>query len=550
MNNVLLLYPNPLDWASIAAPPYGLEILSASIRDLPVTVTIYNPYFSETPRQSLIQLVETLKPIIIGISVRQLDNLANVWAEPVNSDLEIQIRSFLPEIDETVSTIIAATQAPVIVGGKGFSISPVALLKRLNLKMGVVGPGEITFRELIQAILSGTDIREFVIGNYARLPGIIFFENNQICLYGPAASYDYNMKLSNLERYSAYSARWTGFVPVRVSEGCVSSCSFCVEAKPAKIRWRSPGQVIEEIKQLAPKENKAIWLTCSEFNLPDEKNGLEICQSIIDADLPDFVLSSYFLPTPFSESFYHTLRRAGFIDHSICFNVVHPSDTVLSKNGIPFRRSDIDKLINTLLQAGAQGFCCGLILGLPGETAESLAEAISWVKDISKLFGDGFRCFYNCGGRVYPHTGLWQQVSNQTEFLYGMNDPEFLLPIVYSVPWPPSKINTYFESACSSFPGIVTSYNRGSPLFQESKELIISWQKAHVYQNLYDLNSAASVFEKALNLAKNPIIKKQIALALIPNLIRLNRISEARNLLSDYSLSMNHSVSQNKSESK
>lgn len=530
---ILLLYLNPLDWSSIVAPPYGLEIFAASVKDLRVKVVIHNPFLYRDSDFESRRLIRSLDPVMIGLSLRNLDNLAHVWNTKSEFYNGIQSHSFLPEIEQTISIIRQNTTAPIVIGGSGFSIAPVGLLRKFGLRIGVTGPGETTFRQLVQAVLRGEDIEKFAVREAEKLPGIVVLKNSCVVVNNDPATALFQKELPLIERMPEYSPSWTGFVPVRVSEGCSGRCTFCVEAKPRfGVVWRPPEQIIAEMSRLDFDDARAVWFTCSEFNLPAEKYAINLCHQIAAARLPELVLYSYFLPRPFSRDLYYALREAGFTDHSICFDIVHPSDRVLERNHIGFRRRDIDNLLNNLIRVGASGFSVGLMLGLPGETEETLVEAAEWVREADTLFGKTFHCSYNCGARVYPGTGLERiaRAGEQDGVLYGANDPDYLMPVVYSTPWPPRRIEEFFHSACAGCQGIVTNYTKGSPMFHERPEVVISWQHAHVCCCVFDLEGAAAEFRRALSLAESPTVQEQIAEELASCLIQLGRLKEAREL--------------------
>ncbi len=532
---ILLFYLNPLDWASIAAPPYGLEILAASVQDLAVKVAIHNPFLYQAPGLESRQLIASLAPLMIGLSLRNLDNLAHVWDTEGEFYNGIQSHSFLPEVAQTIDAIRGSTTAPIVIGGRSFSIAPVKLLRQFGLDVGVVGPGEVAFRQLVQAALSGQNIREFALRQAAGLPGIVVLGDSGVVVEtdnAPAKTVWPDLPLP-IERMAAYNPSWTGFVPVRASEGCLGRCTFCVEARPQQgMACRPPEQVVAEMAGLDTSQTSAVWLTCGEFNLPDEKHTINLCRHISAVRRPELILYSYFQPHPFSPDLYHALREAGFTERSMWFDIVHPCDRILERNRVGFRRRDLDNFVNDLLRVGATGLGIGLMLGLPGETEETLHEAVEWLRQVDALFGAGLHCSYNCGARVYPGTGLEQIARAETNqsLLYGADDPDYLQPVVYSAPWSPQRLEATFRAACAGLQATVTNYTKGNPMFHEQPEVIISWQRAHAHRCMSHFDEAVTHFRQALSLAERPVVQAWIAEALAPCLVQLGRLKEARKL--------------------
>ncbi|MEK5034041.1 B12-binding domain-containing radical SAM protein [Paenibacillus sp. FSL R7-0302] len=510
---ILLLYLNPFDWASIAAPPYGLEIISNYVkRNVDDTTTsIVNPFAFKNMKDDLKQLLLNFQPEMIGLSIRNLDNMANIWTEKAEACNGIKTRGFLQEYEEVVRIIKAVTQVPVIVGGAGFSIAPAAILKRLKLNLGIAGPGEVTFAKLANAVKSKLNLTRYIDNNLDQLDGMIYV-SPEADRVSPPAHATYSAEMSFFERAVQYSPKWTGSVPVRVSTGCTGKCSFCVEGSLfPKNQWRCIEDIINEIK-LNNNHNEAVWLACSELNDPDESNVIELCNAIRKSGVKNR-FSSYFTPAPFSKEQYYALKAANFSDHSICFGITHVSDHVLRKNNIAHRKKDIDQLIKTLVEAGASGITVGFIVGLPGEDEQTLNELMQWIKEMDNLFGEGLRCFYNCGVRVYPNTQLARIIQKQgdRDNLYGEAGPDFLEPVVFSTPCAPEEMNQRIIKAIGKTKGIVASYNLGNELLQEDIKVAIHWQRSkyHQFENnykeaigelleIYPLCSKKSVREKLM----------------------------------------------------
>ncbi len=529
---ILLFYLNPLEWSYISAPPYGLEVLSASVENLGANIVIHSPFLHREPDAESQRLIESLDPALIGLSLKCLDNLVHVWDTQGEFNNGIQSYSFLPEVEQAISVIRQNTSVPIVIGGSGFSIAPVKLLQKFGLQMGVVGSGETTFRQLVQAVLRGQDIEEFVMREAASLPGMVVLKDSEVVVNNDPVTAPFESELPSLKRVPEYDS-WTQYVPVRVNEGCPGHCAFCVEAdRYAGVTWRPPEQIVAEMAELNIDKSSAVWFACSEFNLPDEKHAIDLCRQITSAQLPEMSLYAFFLPRPFSPDLYYALREAGFADYGICFDILHPSDRVLERNNIGFRRRDIDKLVDNLLKVGVSGFSVGFMLGMPGETEETLNETAEWVHEMDTLFGETFYCTYNCGARVYPGTELERiaKAEAQNGVLYGADDPDCLMPVVYSAPWSPRRIDEFFRAACADCQGVITNYHKGDPMFEEVPEVVIAWQYALARRSTSDLEGAVQEFRQALSLAKNPVVQDMIADAMASCLIGLGRFKEARGL--------------------
>jgi len=485
MINILLLYLNPIDWASVAAPPYGLEILAASVADLPVSVCIENPFLSEDPIRFVSSLLNTKEYDIIGLSIRNLDNMAHVWEMQGDDSDSINSRCFLDDILPVVGIINKTYKGLVLCGGAGFSVAPIELLRLFGLRYGVCGPGEETFHILVKEMIDNNNIDSYIAANYKNLPGMVFENGSD----SQTVSNLLNTKVEH--RHLAYNAEWIGHVPVRISYGCNGQCVYCVERNSKNgVLFRTVDEVVTEIECVG-KQGKSIWLACSEANMPNEHFIIELCDVLVERNIKN-QFTSYFVPKNFTQTMYEKLICAGFTSHSICLGITHISNKILEKNEILYRKKDIEKTLDIFHNNKAEGVTLGVILGLEGEDEKTLSELAEWIVQTSKKFGAGFRCFINSGVRIYPYTPLSMKI-NDSDFsskLYGQKPPfDLLRPLVYSCYETPRTILEKFLDMTKEAKGIVTAYNKGNAIMQDDKEVFINYQKAMLCKSSkkYDL---------------------------------------------------------------
>ena len=84
-------------------------------------------------------MVQEFQPDLIGVSLRNLDNVSYVdpqWA--------------LPATKEVIEKVRSITDAPIVCGGPGFSLLPEACFAYLEPDMGVAGDGGESFAQLAE----------------------------------------------------------------------------------------------------------------------------------------------------------------------------------------------------------------------------------------------------------------------------------------------------------------------------------------------------------------------------------------------------------------
>ena len=88
--------------------------------------------------------------------------------------------------------------------------------------------------------------------------------------------------------------------------------------------------------------------------------------------------------------------------------------------------------------------------GCPGETEETIAETIGFVRSLP----ESIEVVYSAGARVYPHTPLARIAEQEPERLVGADDPTFLTPVVYSRPWPPRELARRLDAQLRELPNV------------------------------------------------------------------------------------------------
>ena len=121
--------------------PLGLAYVAAATRQADHEVAVADLCFGRRPLDTLRHTIRSFRPDAIGLSLRNVDNAA--W--PRTTD-------YLDWHRQVLATVRHSCEAPVILGGSGFSILPEAYLQALHADFGLVGEGEETFPRLLEAL--------------------------------------------------------------------------------------------------------------------------------------------------------------------------------------------------------------------------------------------------------------------------------------------------------------------------------------------------------------------------------------------------------------
>jgi radical SAM superfamily enzyme YgiQ (UPF0313 family) len=244
-----------------------------------------------------------------------------------------------------------------------------------------IGEGEHTVVELARALEGRMDLRE-VRGLALRDPstGKIVrtaprpLERDLDTLPDPARD------LMPLTRYLAFDSS----ASVVTSRGCPHECAFC--SAPAlsgrKVRYRTPSLCVDEIEQLAERGFTEISIEDDLFTLY-RKHFMAVCGDLIRRDL-GIRWNAFSRVDTITPEIIDTMARAGC--QAICFGVESGSQAVLDRVN---KRSNLGKVRDAMRMAQEAGIVAlaSFIIGLPGETEETLRQTVEFADSLHAEFG-------------------------------------------------------------------------------------------------------------------------------------------------------------------
>jgi len=375
---VLLISANT-ETISMVPLPLGLNCVALAARNAGHEVELIDLMSSADPRSVLSEATERFDPQVIGVSVRNVDN--QNMKEP---------RFLLAGERNIVSLCRLYSDAPVVVGGAGFSIFPVAALRYLTADMGVCGEGEVAFPMLLDTLERGGDL--------SVIPGLCL--PDQPVQQGGA-------ERAPLDRLPMPTpAFWhlpemnehDFWIPLQSRRGCPMKCSYC--STPAlegtRIRKRTVETVVETIARHVVLGFDRFYFVDNTFNFPPDY-AKALCRGIISAGLK-IHWRCILYPAFLDRELARLMAESGCDEVSLGFesgngNVLHR----LNKRFTPHQVRDTSGL---LAERGIRrtGF---LLLGGPGETRDSVMESLKFA-DSLKLE----QLKLTQGIRIYPGTAL------------------------------------------------------------------------------------------------------------------------------------------------
>ena len=409
---VLLINPNLM---KPVVTPVAIDYLAQTLEEKGFVPEVLDLAFAADPREELARSFRKGEYLLIAITLRNID------------DSYFPSQDFCLQRTKTlIDQIRGLTEAPLVLGGVGFSIRPEEALAYCGVELGIKGEGEWSLPQLAERLAERK-----ALGN---IPGIICKQGERYHHMPVRYGSLYNLCLSRREAldHPRYLSEG-GMVGFETKRGCDQKCIYCADplSKGRKIRLRNPQDVAEELAHLYRKGVDHFHTCDSEFNIP-EGQAIEVCKEIIRKKLGDRIRwYAYATPAPFSEELADWMKRAGCV--GIDFGVDHGNDQMLRRLGRTYTR---EAVVHTARIARNHGFSFmfDLLLGGPGETRETIQETMELMKKVSPD-----RVGISLGVRLYRGTALARRVIREEGFgvanknLHGVvrGNEEMLQPIFY-----------------------------------------------------------------------------------------------------------------------
>lgn len=400
----VLLISSNTERINMVTLPLGLDLVAGATRRAGHEVAVVDALREPDPVLAIERSIASFHPDVIGVSIRNVDN----------QDRKAP-RFLLEQVRPLVAACRAASHAPIVLGGAGFSIFPDAVLRYLGADLGVRGDGEAVFPELIRRIEAGEDP--------SSTPGV------HVAGRTDAPEPSFSEELSGMPQWDelletvADPATPDLWVPVQSRRGCPNDCSYCSTAQiqGRRIRMRPAGEVADHVARLAATGYRRAYFVDNSFNIP-EPYALELCRALRWRG-PGLEWRCIVYPQHLGEALAAAMADAGCVEVSLGFESGSP--VILREMNKRFTPRDVREVSDRLASHGIRriGF---LLLGGPGETRETVEESLAFA---SSLHLDTLRI--TVGMRIYPETPLARRAIEEGIV---RPDNDLLLPTFYLAP--------------------------------------------------------------------------------------------------------------------
>lgn len=201
---------------------------------------------------------------------------------------------------------------------------------------------------------------------------------------------------------------------IKVSRGCPFHCFFCL-ATPvsgAKVRKRSPQNIVDEIKECVEKYGIKNFLFWSDIFNIDKEWVMQLCQLIIDSGL-DITWSANTRADTADEEMALKMYESGC--RLVSIGVESGSQEMLDKIGKRITLDDVRLTVKIFKKAGIKIYNY-FVIGLPWEDEETVEDTIDFAIELNSDFISFYTATPLPGTKFYEYAKEHKLINSDTSF--------------------------------------------------------------------------------------------------------------------------------------
>ena len=300
--------------------PIGVCLVAEAAERAGHSVHLLDLMFTRDALSDIAATITRVKPDVVGLSVRNIDN----------NDMRDTV-FFLDDLKSMVKMIRDRTDALIVLGGAALGVMPEEILRLAAVSCGVLGDGETVFPLLLEHIAQNR--------SFSDIPGIAYIEDGifrqNACL---ASGFSDKCLAPDYPRWVNVAAYQTQMATVSIQTkiGCQFQCVYCTYRKieGSAYRLSEPENVVDGVMRLAAAGLRDIEFVDSVFNAPLE-HAMAMCDALARVDHKARLQSLELNPLFVKDALITAMERAGFVGMGITLESA--SDPVLRvfKKGSP-----------------------------------------------------------------------------------------------------------------------------------------------------------------------------------------------------------------------
>ena len=270
-------------------------------------------------------------------------------------------------------------QLITVVGGAHATHSPEQVCKNKEVDFVVIGEGEVTINELLEAVETGSDLNA--------VKGIAFKKNGRATVTPgrePVSDLDsLPFPARHLFRNNQYvypNSLYKNIFPIHTSRGCPAKCKFCLAQH--RVRFRSAKSVVDEIESLIRKYDAEEFHVFDDNFAADKNRVFSIRDELKKRDLKPAIsfTSGIRVDTAVDEEVLRAMREMG--GYSVAFGIESGSQRILDSIDKGITLDQTRRAVRTAKRLGFEiwGF---FMFGFPEETAADISTTIDFAMELN-----------------------------------------------------------------------------------------------------------------------------------------------------------------------
>jgi anaerobic magnesium-protoporphyrin IX monomethyl ester cyclase len=353
------LFINPFyPLEELPSPPLGVGYLAASLERAGIEVRVYDLVVSRYSEEKLEAIMDDFQPDIVGATSVTMTFMSAIRA------IEAAKR-----IDPRVVTAM---------GGAHVSYcAEKTLQQHPGLDIVAMAEGEEMIIELCDAVAGKRPMDT--------VKGLVWRDGDMLNNNGPREGWLDVNTLPIPARHLTPLARYRGIrtpISMTTSRGCPFQCIFCTGRKLVgpSIRWRNAESVVDEMEHIAS-------LGFHQVNLADDlftarkPHAYAVCDEIIKRGVK-LTWTSFANVNTVDVPLLTRMREAGCV--TVSFGLESGNQEILRTVKKGTKIPNILKAVDACMEAGVHPHG-SFIVGLPGETKETLRETIAFANTLREM---------------------------------------------------------------------------------------------------------------------------------------------------------------------
>jgi len=335
--------------------PLGLAYIASVLKEEGHQLRILDLCFCDNVEKELRYQISRWRPDLIGLSLRNLDNLTYPTSV-----------SYLSEAEEVVALCRTYSGAQLVIGGSGFSLAPREILRLLDVDFGVVGEGENPILSLVRCLERRIPVKG--------IPGVIVAEDLPERVPAIDRVTSIGLPYRDLLDNGRY-LRHGGMGNIQTKRGCPFNCIYCTYPllEGSSVRMRPLEDILQDLRVLKEYHGvDYVYFVDDIFNFPQD-HALGLCRFMVDEGI-GVAWTAFVNPGYIDVELMQAMKEAGCM--GVEFGTDSGSPAMLKRLGKSFSIEDIFRA-SEICRMVEIPFAHYLLLGGPGEDENTLEESAS-----------------------------------------------------------------------------------------------------------------------------------------------------------------------------